>query len=123
MCVCGGDLRGGSERVLSFERHFARFGTLELRTRSSRDKAMTRSNCFKVGIGFAIAALAGIQPAPAQVPTFSAEPARVPPLGTIDERFQSYNLEMIEATWGNFWKPYRSSASASDTTGAGRWNA
>ncbi len=27
-------------------------------------------------------------------------------IGTVDERFQSYNVEMIEVTGGNFWKPY-----------------
>jgi hypothetical protein len=27
-------------------------------------------------------------------------------VGTIDERFQSYNIEMLEVTGGNFWKPY-----------------
>jgi hypothetical protein len=32
-------------------------------------------------------------------------------IGTIDERFQSYNVEMIEVTGGRFWKPYGSSTS------------
>jgi hypothetical protein len=27
-------------------------------------------------------------------------------VGTVDERFQSYNVEMIEVTGGRFWKPY-----------------
>jgi hypothetical protein len=27
-------------------------------------------------------------------------------IGTIDERFQSYNVEMVEVTGGRFWKPY-----------------
>jgi len=27
-------------------------------------------------------------------------------IGTADERFQSYNIEMIEVTGGRFWKPY-----------------
>jgi len=29
------------------------------------------------------------------------------PIGTVDERFQSYDIEMIEVTGGRFWKPYR----------------
>jgi heparanase len=29
-------------------------------------------------------------------------------LGTVDDRFQSYNIEMVEITGGRFWKPYRS---------------
>src|SRR5579872_576407 len=33
-------------------------------------------------------------------------PAIMPRVGTVDERFQSYNIEMIEVTGGRFWKPY-----------------
>lgn len=32
----------------------------------------------------------------------------MPRVGTIDERFQSYNIEMVEVTGGRFWKPYDS---------------
>ena len=28
-------------------------------------------------------------------------------IGTLDERFQSYNIEMVEVIGGRFWKPYR----------------
>ena len=73
---------------------------------------MTRPNCFKVGMGIVIATLAGSQKAAAQVPTLSVDPSRLPRLGTIDERFQSYNVEMVEVTGGKFWKPYGASASA-----------
>jgi hypothetical protein len=79
---------------------------------------MTKSNCFKVGMGVVIAALTGIQKAAAQVPTLSVEPSRLPRFGTIDERFQSYNVEMLEVTGGNFWKPYGASASAPSARGA-----
>jgi hypothetical protein len=41
----------------------------------------------------------------------SITPARMARIGTIDERFQSYNVEMIEVTGGRFWKPYGSSTS------------
>jgi len=41
----------------------------------------------------------------------SITPARMVRIGTIDERFQSYNVEMIEVTGGRFWKPYGSSTS------------
>jgi hypothetical protein len=33
-------------------------------------------------------------------------PAELPPAATIDERFQSFNIEMVEVTGGPFWKPY-----------------
>jgi len=63
-------------------------------------------------MGIAIAALTGIQQAAAQAPTLSVDPSRLPRLGTIDERFQSYNVEMVEVTGGRFWKPYNASTSA-----------
>jgi hypothetical protein len=37
----------------------------------------------------------------------SIAPASMPRIGTVDERFQSYNIEMVEVTGGRFWKPYR----------------
>ena len=33
--------------------------------------------------------------------------ASMPLVGTVDERFQSYNIEMVEVIGGRFWKPYR----------------
>jgi len=36
------------------------------------------------------------------------DPAGMARLGTVDERFQSYNIEMVEVTGGRFWKPYAS---------------
>ncbi|SDS72953.1 hypothetical protein [Bradyrhizobium canariense] len=57
------------------------------------------------------------------VPAFSAtfadppriDPANLPRVGTIDERFQSYNIEMVEITGGRFWRPYRSRPDAEPT--------
>jgi hypothetical protein len=56
----------------------------------------------------------------------SLDPARMQRIGTIDERFQSYNVEMLEVTGGKFWKPYSSlakqpsgSAASSGDTPAG----
>jgi hypothetical protein len=36
----------------------------------------------------------------------------MPRIGTVDERFASYNIEMAEVTGGNFWKPYHNQSSA-----------
>ena len=77
---------------------------------------MTRSNCFQVGIGIVIFALAGVQKADTQVLTLAVDPSQLPRLGTVDERFQSYNVEMVEVTGGKFWKPY--GAGASSASGA-----
>jgi hypothetical protein len=38
----------------------------------------------------------------------SITPSSLPRISTVDERFQSYNIEMVEITGGSFWKPYRS---------------
>lgn len=34
--------------------------------------------------------------------------AALPAVGTVDERFLSYNVEMVEVTGGRFWRPYGS---------------
>src|SRR5258708_29973940 len=41
----------------------------------------------------------------------SITPATMARIGTVDERFQSYNVEMVEVTGGRFWKPYGSNTS------------
>lgn len=33
------------------------------------------------------------------------DPQTMPAVGTVDARFQSYNVEMVEVTGGKFWKP------------------
>ena len=37
----------------------------------------------------------------------SVNPAKMLKVGTVDERFQSFNVEMVEVTGGRFWAPYR----------------
>ena len=49
--------------------------------------------------------------APADPPP-SITPAKMPRIATVDERFQSYNIEMVEVTGGRFWKPYASTAAS-----------
>src|SRR6185437_10044986 len=60
--------------------------------------------------GFAIlAVLAAVAPTVmhAATPTVRAiHPQTLAEVGTVDERFQSYNVEMAEIVGGNFWKPY-----------------
>jgi len=43
-----------------------------------------------------------------RAPATSLNPAKMPRIGSVDERFGSYNIEMAEVTGGNFWKPYGS---------------
>ncbi len=50
-------------------------------------------------------------------PSAKIAPATMPRIGAVDERFQSYNIEMVEVTGGRFWKPYASNTVASPSTG------
>src|SRR5690348_1147890 len=36
----------------------------------------------------------------------TVDPAKMPRVATVDERYLSYNVEMAELTGGLFWKPY-----------------
>lgn len=36
----------------------------------------------------------------------------MPRVGTVDERFQSFNIEMVEVTGGRFWAPYKKQSGA-----------
>jgi Glycosyl hydrolase family 79, N-terminal domain len=47
----------------------------------------------------------------------SVAPASMARLGAVDERFQSYNVEMIEVTGGSFWKPYESKTRSAPVRG------
>jgi heparanase 1 len=38
--------------------------------------------------------------------SITLNPAAMPHIGVVDERFQSYNVEMVEVAGGQFWKPY-----------------
>lgn len=50
------------------------------------------------------ALLAGCATVPAQTSGLGSLPA----VGTVDDRFLSYNVEMVEVTGGRFWRPYGS---------------
>jgi hypothetical protein len=52
------------------------------------------------------ALLSGNHLAAASQPSASFSPATMPAIATIDDRFESYNVEMAEVIGGKFWKPY-----------------
>lgn len=54
----------------------------------------------------AIALLAAVASGAAHAGDISIAPTDLKAIGTIDARFQSYNIEMVEVTGGRFWKPY-----------------
>lgn len=45
-----------------------------------------------------------------KAPTPSLQLGRLAKLGTVDARYQGYNIEMVEVTGGRFWAPYGGSA-------------
>ena len=56
--------------------------------------------------------VASVVPFMAQAQAVSLDPAKMPRIGNVDERFVSYNIEMAEVTGGNFWKPYHNQSRA-----------
>jgi hypothetical protein len=79
-----------------------------------KNKEMSRSirRCICMAVFLSIASVVVLaMQLIAQV--VSLDPAKMPAIGTVDERFQSYNIEMVEVTGGRFWKPYGSNTSES----------
>ena len=69
----------------------------------------------RIGVGIQACLISTSLIAPACHGTLAGElsikPASMVRIGTVDERFQSYNIEMVEVTGGRFWKPYGTNAS------------
>ena len=47
-----------------------------------------------------------LRPSPSVAQSVALAPSTMPRIGSVSERYQSYNVEMIEVTGGRFWKPY-----------------
>src|SRR5580700_5849151 len=75
---------------------------------------MSRSTCLGICLA-AILCKAGFFLLPRQplAQVVSLDPAKMPAIGTVDERFDSYNIEMVEVIGGRFWKPYGSTTNKS----------
>jgi heparanase len=52
-------------------------------------------------------------PATSSASPIALTPATMARVGSVDQRFQSYNIEMVEVTGGEFWRPYRDDHKAS----------
>ncbi len=59
--------------------------------------------------------------AAAKVSPAAVAPANMSRIGSVSERFQSFNMEMLEVTGGKFWKPYKEigKATAPPSTASG----
>jgi len=69
-----------------------------------------------------VAGAAGCVSGFAQTGTIVIAPSAMARVGSVDERFQSYNIEAVQVTGGRFWKPYASAPAPNSTaqqTGSG----
>ena len=74
---------------------------------------MNRRTRFQVSKIVAVAMLGlGSSPVLYAGPVTAVVPAKMPRVGTVDERYQSYNIEMLEVTGGRFWAPYKQGGDA-----------
>lgn len=66
-----------------------------------------RRHCRKLAVlGMSVALFAATADAGVAAEPVAIAPSAMPRIGTVDARFQSYNIEMVEVTGGRFWKPY-----------------
>lgn len=70
---------------------------------------MKKNVCYGLCLSATLLILAGVACSKAsRHPSAGAiAPEGMPRFGTVDDRFQSYNIEMVEVTGGRFWKPYQ----------------
>ena len=76
-----------------------------------REKVVRSRRWRAVSLGTVLMALC--VPARSSEPSIALTPATMARIGSVDQRFQSYNIEMVEVTGGNFWRPYRDDSKAS----------
>src|SRR5215469_9673053 len=60
--------------------------------------------CFSI---VAVVVVLARVPLQVRAQAVSLDPAKLPRVGFLDERFASYNIEMVEVTGGKFRKPYQ----------------
>lgn len=63
-------------------------------------------------VSLAVIVLGSAQVFPQDKTPATLDPSSMPALGTVNPRFVSYNVEMVEVTGGRFWKPYKSAGDA-----------
>jgi heparanase len=73
---------------------------------------MNNSNRIVVAACVAIMATATSLPVKSQTTPIKLDLKKLPAIGKVDERFQSYNVEMLEVTGGRFWAPYKQQTNA-----------
>jgi len=74
-------------------------------------------NCssFLALLGAVIFGFALISASAQEQSSMTLNPSKMPKLATVDPRYVSYNIEMVEVTGGRFWKPYKSAPNSGST--------
>src|SRR5256885_13260211 len=62
---------------------------------------------FPVSVAFVALGITACTKAPGPGSLRRIDASSMRKIGTVEERFQSYNVEMVEVIGGRFWKPYR----------------
>jgi heparanase len=75
---------------------------------------MNEKICFELlrGVVLAVLGITACAPRLSGAEPIAVTPAKMPRVGTVEERFQSFNIEMVEVTGGRFWAPYSKSTAA-----------
>ncbi len=60
-----------------------------------------------------------VRKTPAAPDLLIPNPKKMAAMGTVDARYASYNIEMVEVTGGRFWRPYAAANSTKPGSGAG----
>ena len=68
---------------------------------------MTKTRRLWLRVSLSLIPLGGLLYPAQPAESISVNPTSMPRIGTIDDRFQAYNVEMLEVTGGRFWKPYK----------------
>lgn len=69
---------------------------------------MTKARRLVWSGGISLIALGGMLYSAVDSESVAINPASMSRIGAVEERFQAYNVEMLEVTGGRFWKPYKS---------------
>jgi heparanase len=69
---------------------------------------MLKSWNARVAVSIAVVTLLATAGHAQQKPAIRLDPSKMRKIGSVDPRFVSYNVEMVEVTGGRFWKPYKS---------------
>jgi heparanase 1 len=78
---------------------------------------------FQIWVALVALIVALVLPSLNRAQAAAINPKKLPAVGTVDIRYQSYNIEMLEVTGGRFWAPYKTQgtvpADTSQTTPEG----